>query len=69
MTLTTIDIGNMDEDQARIVKEKLTGKTYMNFQVCCGIAPCSRDVSVSTEYNSTREEIIEMLMYVMACEM
>jgi len=69
MTLITIDIGNMDSDQAQIVKDKLTGKTYMNFQVCCGIAPCSRDVSISTEYDGTREDIMDMLLYVMACEM
>lgn len=69
MAITTIDIGNMEADQAEIVREKLTGKTYMNFQVCCGIHPGGRDVSVSTEHDGTREEIVEMLMYIMACEM
>lgn len=69
MTITTINIGNMDADQAEIVRKKLTGKTHMNFQVCCGIHPVGRDVSASTEHDGTREEIIEMLMYVMSCEM
>jgi len=67
--LTTISLGNLSEKQANIVKEKLNGKTYMNFQVCCGIIPCARHVTVSTEYDDTLEEIIEMLLFVMACEM
>lgn len=60
---------DMESNQAEIVRKKLTGKTHMNFQVCCGIHPSGRDVVVSTEHDGAREEIVGMLMYVMACEM
>ncbi len=68
-TLTIIDIGNTDKLQADIIKERLDGKTYMDFQVICAPDMGSYHVSVQTVYDATPEEIMGMLLYYLATEL
>jgi hypothetical protein len=66
---TNIEIGNMDVAQAAIVKAKIQGRTYMDFQVICAPIGGSICVSVETQHDSTPEEIQGMLMFTMATEL
>lgn len=67
--METIDIGQMGKDKADKVFEKINNKTYMNFQVCRAPMPGGICVSISSEYDAPREEIIGMLLFVMAGEL
>ena len=69
MAYTNIEIGNMDKAQADIVKEKINGKSYMDFRVICAPIGGSYRVSVETDYDGTPEEIQEMLFFIMASEL
>lgn len=68
-TLTIIDIGNTDKLRADIIKERLDGKTYMDFQVICAPYMGSYHVSVQTVYDATPDEIMGMLLYNLATEL
>ena len=67
----TIELGNIGcEKQAKKLVEKLNGKTYYNFHVDYGIACNNYPVYVQTDYEgATEEEVKDMLMFVMACEL
>ena len=69
--MITIELGNIgSKEQAEKIANKLNGKTYYNFQVEYGICAGNYPVSVSTDYEGAEEnEVIEMLMFVMACEL
>ena len=69
--MITIELGNIgSKEQAEKIANKLNGKTYYNFQVEYGICAGNYPVSVSTDYEGAEEnEEIEMLMFVMACEL
>ena len=68
-TLTIINIGNTDKHRADIIKERLDGKTYMDFQVICAPYMGSYSISVQTMYDAPRDEIIGMLLYIVATEL
>lgn len=69
--MVTIELGNIgSKEQAERIANKLNGKTYYNFKV--EYAPCAGNypVSVSTDYEGAEEEEVkEMLIFVMACEL
>lgn len=69
--MISIELGNIgSKEQAEKIANKLNGKTYYNFQVEYGICAGNYPVSVSTDYEGAEEnEVIEMLMFVMACEL
>lgn len=69
--MTTIELGNIgSKEQAEKIANKLNGKTYYNFQVHYGIYAGNYPVSVSTDYEgATEQEITEMLLFVLACEL
>lgn len=67
--VTTIDIGNTDKQRADIIKERLNGKSYMDFQVICAPHMGSYHVSVQTVYNATPDEIMGMLLFAIATEL
>lgn len=69
VTLTTIEIGNTDKQRADIIKERLNGKTYMDFQVICAPYTGNYHVSVQTVYEATPDEIIGMLLFAIATEL
>lgn len=64
--ITTIEIAQMDEKRANRIKEKINGKTYMKFEVCDAPMPGGRFVSISTSYEAPKDEIVSMLLYVLA---
>jgi len=66
---TNIEIGNFGKEKASIIKEKIHGKSYMNFQVICAPIGGEYHVSVETTYEANREEIQGFLMFVMAGEL
>lgn len=66
---TTIEIGNLDKGQASIVKDRIHGKSYMDFRVICAPLGGSYHVFVESDYDGTPEEIQEMLLFVMATEL
>ena len=59
----------MDPKQAQIVKDKLTGKSYMDFQVICAPIGGSICVSVATYHGVPREEFIGMVLFNLASEL
>jgi len=69
--MTTIELGNIgSKEQAEKIAEKLNGKTFYNFQVEYSIYMGNYPVCVSTENETaTEEEIKEMLLFVLACEL
>jgi hypothetical protein len=69
--MITIELGNIgSEKQALRIREKLEGKTYMEFIVEYGICAGNYPVTVSTNYEgATMDEFRNMLGFVMACEM
>jgi hypothetical protein len=69
--MITIELGNIgSEKQALRIREKLEGKTYMEFIVEYGICAGNYPVTVSTNYEGvTMDEFRNMLGFVMACEM
>jgi hypothetical protein len=68
-TLTTIGIGNMSKERSAKLAQILGGKTYMNFEVI--VAPMGGEcaVSVQSRYEASQDEILGMLLYVMANEL
>jgi hypothetical protein len=70
-TTVEISLGNIgSEEQAKKIASKLQGQTYYDFQVhyssCAGNYP----VTVTTDYKGAKEEEVrQMLMFCMACEM
>ena len=69
--MITIELGNIgSKEQAEKIAKKLNGQTYYNFQVEYGIYAGNYPVSVSTDYEGAEEnEVIGMLLFVMACEL
>lgn len=69
--MITIELGNIgSKEQAEKIAKKLNGKTYYNFKVEYGICTGNYPVSVSTDYEDAEEnEVKEMLMFIMACEL
>jgi len=69
--MTTIELGNIgSKEQAEKIANKLNGKTFFNFIVEYGICQGNYPVSVSTEREeTTEEELKDMVMFVMACEL
>ena len=67
----TIELGNVQsKEQAEKIVEKLNGKTYYGFSVDYGIIAGNYPVSVSTDYEGAiKSEVMEMLLFVMACEL
>lgn len=66
--MTTFDLGNFTTQQEvdKLI-EKAHGKTCMNFQVHYGImGVVNYPVSISTDYEGTREEISTFLMFFLA---
>ena len=59
----------MDPKQAQIVEDKLTGKSYMDFQVICAPYNGSICVSVETYHDVDREEFIGMVLFNLASEL
>lgn len=68
--MTTIELGNFsDENQAKKLVSRLSGKTYMDFIVQYGCYAGNYDVSVSTERLGTSEdELKNMVLYYLANE-
>jgi hypothetical protein len=69
--MVTIELGNVhSKEQAQKIIEKLSGQTYYNFQVDYGVYAGNYPVTVSTDYpGATEEEVKNMLLFVMACEL
>jgi hypothetical protein len=63
---TIISLGFMSEQAAERVRDALEGKTFMNFEVTCAVAPGGPLVSISTEYDESPVEILAFAMNVMA---
>lgn len=66
---TSIEIGNFGKEKASIIKEKINGKSYMNFQVICAPIGWEYHVSIETSYEDDPASIHGFLMYVMATEL
>lgn len=69
VTITTINIGNTDKQRADIIKERLNGKTYMDFQVICAPDMGSYHVSAQTVHNAPPDEIMGVLLFAVATEL
>lgn len=67
--LTIIDIGNTDKQRADIIKERLDGQTYMDFQVICAPYMGSYHISVQTVHDATPDEIMGLLLFKLATEL
>lgn len=69
--MVTIELGNVSsKEQAQRLIEKLSGKTYYDFQVDYSVSAGNYPVTVSTDYpGATEEEVKNMLLFVMACEL
>ena len=69
--MTTIELGNVgSKEQAVKIADKLNGKTYYNFQVDYSAYMGNYPVMVSTDYpNAVEEDVIKMLLFLMACEL
>lgn len=64
--VTTIKIARViNKEQAQKFVDAIDGKTYMNFQVIVAPDYGQLQVSVSTDYDDSREEIQGMLNSVM----
>jgi len=67
--MITIELGNIgSKEQAEKLVKRLSGKTYYNFTVEYGSCGGNYPVSVSTEYVGAIEEVKNMLLFVLACE-
>jgi len=71
MTTITIGLGNVgSKEQAEKIFQKVNGKTYYNFQVQYSPDAGNYPVIVFTDYkNADEQEVRDMLMFVMACEL
>jgi hypothetical protein len=68
--MTTINVANaISKEKAEKFSKKINGKSYMNFKV--EICPIGGDfaVNVVTTYEAGVEEIKDMLIFAMYCEM
>ena len=64
--LTTIEIGLMDRVAAEKLSNKLNGRTFMDFETIVAPIGGSCAVSVQTRYDATKDEILGMLIFLMA---
>ena len=65
--MTSYQIGNMSPEKAESVKEKLQGKTYLDFDVTLGVQPGpSRNVVVYTPKNVTERKLKEKIIFTLA---
>ncbi len=65
--ITIFDLGYLSKEKALKVREKLEGKTYMNFRVDLGLCPSGYGVTISTDYSgASYSDIAEFLMSCMA---
>ena len=57
----------MSPEKAENVRDRLTDKTYLNFDVTAGVQPGpSRNVIVRTPKNVEQSEMKEMIIYALA---
>ena len=68
--MITLELGNVgSEAQAKRIEEKISGKTYFNFNVSYSPDAGNWPVIVYTDYEgATEESAKEMLLFVLACE-
>ncbi len=65
--MTSYTIGIMSPEKAENVRDCLTDKTYLNFDVTTGVQPGpSRNVIVRTEKDVEQSEMKEMIIYALA---
>lgn len=65
--MTSYRIGNMSPEKAESVRDRLAGKTYLNFDVTAGVQPGpSRTVTVRTEKDVGESEMKDMIIFVLA---
>lgn len=65
--MTSYTIGTMSPEKAENVRDRLTNKTYLNFDVTTGVQPGpSRNVMVRTEKDVEQSEMKEMIIYALA---
>jgi hypothetical protein len=69
--MTTIELGNIgSKEQVEKLIAKLSGKTYMDLIVSWSIDCHNYPVSIITEYpNVTEDELKDMVLFVLACEL
>ena len=68
--MTTIELGNIgSKEQVEKLIAKLSGKTYMNFIVGYSVDAGNYPVIISTESEVTENELKDMVMFVLACEL
>lgn len=58
--------GYYTETSAKNLQEKLTGKTYMNFQVSNSSQAGNHSITVSTDYKCTNKDFQEMVIFYIA---
>lgn len=68
LTFHKID-GYFSKDRCELIKEKLTGKTYLNFQFQYGGVADNKVLSVYTDQETTKEELESMFIYVLINEL
>jgi len=60
--------GYFSTRQCGKIKEKLQGKTYMNFNIECGGVAGNNEIVVTSNYDGTNEDLKEMFIhYVLNC--
>jgi len=63
---TSIEIGMMSKEQGEKIKEKLEGKTYMNFRILVCPSGGSFEVFAETNYDGKKDDILGAFIFLMA---
>lgn len=67
--ITTIDLGNMQQEQGEKLAKRLNGKTYMDFQISIAPGGGSCAITAQTFYDDDKDEILGMFLFLMASEL
>lgn len=67
--MQTFDLGIMPAAAAERVRRTLDGRTYMRFRVDLGIISGGMNVTITTDYEATAEEILTLALYIVATDL
>ena len=67
--MTIRQVARTNRESADKFASRISGKTFMNFQVICAPYGGEIEVSVTTDYTNDPQEAQDMLNYLMFCEL
>ena len=66
--LTRIDLGRMSRKSGETLAAKFNGSAFMDFQIIVAPAGGECVISIQTDYNGKKDDILGMVLFILASE-